>query len=249
MEHSEERLKGKRVLVTGGGGGVGRNVAKRMVAAGARVLITDRDEAALRAVRDNLSEGPGDIALIAANAASAEGIDQTFAKVDEWLGGLDILVACTGIGALPLMKLDDADWRNVIETNLVSYVAATKQSIDRIKASGVTDGMIILVGSISVHIKAVGESVYNASKGGVALFAETLRKELMAEQIRLTLIEPGAIGTHLQPYADDKLAEFVEQYEMLPPSEVADAIMYAATRPPGVDVVTLRIEPLRQKIC
>jgi 3-hydroxy acid dehydrogenase / malonic semialdehyde reductase len=249
MDSAESKLQGKRVLVTGGAGGVGRNVATRMVAAGARVLITDRDEAALRAVRDLLSGGPGDIDLVAANAASADGIVQTFAKVDEWLGGLDILVACTGIGALPLMELDNADWRNVIETNLVSYVAATKGAIDRIKASGVDDGMIILVGSISVHIKAVGESVYNASKGGVALFAETLRKELMAENIRLTLIEPGAIGTHLQPFPDEKLAEFVEQYEMLPPAEVADAIMYAATRPKGVDVVTLRIEPLRQKIC
>lgn len=249
MEKPEDRLKDKRVLVTGGAGGVGRNIAARMVMAGASVLITDRDEAALGAVRDSLGGGPGDIDIVAADAATADGIAQTFAKVDDWLGGLDILVACTGIGALPLMELDDADWRAVIDTNLVSYVAATKQAINRIKASGVTDGMIILVGSISVHIKAVGESVYNASKGGVALFAETLRKELMAEKIRLTLIEPGAIGTHLQPYSDDKLAEFVESHEMLPPAEVADAIMYAATRPPGVDVVTLRIEPLHQKVC
>lgn len=250
MERPEDRLKDKRVLITGGAGGVGRNVAARMVMAGASVLITDRDEAALRAVRDSLrTHGPGDIDIVEADASTAEGIARTFAKVDEWLGGLDILVACTGIGALPLMELDDADWRAVIDTNLVSYVAATKHAIARIKASGVTNGMIILVGSISVHIKAVGESVYNASKGGVALFAETLRKELMAEQIRLTLIEPGAIGTHLQPYSDEKLSEFVEHYEMLPPAEVADAIIYAATRPPGVDVVTLRIEPLRQKIC
>lgn len=250
MESPDKRLQGKRVLVTGGAGGVGRNVAARMVKAGARVLITDRDAEALNAIcADLATAGWGEIAAVPANAASPEGIAATFAWVDDWLGGLDILVACTGIGALPLMELADADWRNVIETNLVSYVAATKGAIDRIKASGVDDGMIILVGSISVHIKAVGESVYNASKGGVALFAETLRKELMAENIRLTLIEPGAIGTHLQPFSDEKLAEFVEQYEMLPPAEVADAILYAATRPKGVDVVTLRIEPLRQKIC
>ena len=105
------------------------------------------------------------------------------------------------------------------------------------------------MGSISVHIKAVGESVYNASKGGVALFAETLRKEMIREKIRVTLIEPGAIATHLQPYSADRLQEFEEGLEMLPASEVAEAIMFAATRPPGVDVVTLRIEPLNQKIC
>src|SRR5690606_14374687 len=118
------------------------------------------------------------------------------------------------------------------------------KAIDRIRTSGREDGQIILVGSISVHIKAVGESVYNASKGGVALFAETLRKELTPEKIRVTLIEPGAIATHLQPYDDAKLAELEDRLEMLPAGEVAEAIMFAATRPPGVDVVTLRIEPL-----
>jgi NAD(P)-dependent dehydrogenase (short-subunit alcohol dehydrogenase family) len=241
-------LQGKRVLITGGAGGVGRNVARRMLEAGARVLISDRSDDGLRPVLEALRE-QGEIEAVAADVSSGDGVAHLFARADEWLGGLDILVACTGVPAAPLMETDDAEWRNVINANLMSYVACTKGAIDRIKASGVTDGMIILVGSISVHIKAVGESVYNASKGGVALFAETLRKELMPERIRLTLIEPGAIGTHLQPYSDDRLAEFVAAQEMLPADEVADAIMYAATRPPNVDVVTLRIEPLNQKIC
>lgn len=241
-------LQGKRVLVTGGAGGVGRAVAKRMVEAGARVLISDRSDDGVRPVVDALKD-MGEIDGVAADVSQRDGVARLFVRADAWLGGLDILVACTGVGAAPLMETDDAEWRNVIDTNLMSYVACTKGAIDRIKASGVSDGMIILVGSISVHIKAVGESVYNASKGGVALFAETLRKELMSERIRLTLIEPGAIGTHLQPYPDDRLAEFVEAQEMLPADEVADAILYAATRPPNVDIVTLRIEPLHQKIC
>jgi len=241
-------LQGKRVLITGGAGGVGRNVARRMVEEGARVLISDLSDEALRRVVDELKDF-GEIDAVAADVSNGDGVAQLFARADAWLEGLDILVACTGVPAAPLMETDDAEWRNVINANLMSYVACTKGAIARIKASGVTDGMIILVGSISVHIKAVGESVYNASKGGVALFAETLRKELMAERIRLTLIEPGAIGTHLQPYSAEKLAEFVAAEEMLPAAEVADAIMYAATRPPNVDVVTLRIEPLNQKIC
>jgi NADP-dependent 3-hydroxy acid dehydrogenase YdfG len=144
--------------------------------------------------------------------------------------------------------MDEAGWRYVIDSNLLSYVACTKRAIERIKAGGSREGMIILIGSISVHIKAVGESVYNASKGGVALFAETLRKEMIPEKIRVTLIEPGAIATHLQPYDDARLAEFEQGQEMLPAAEVAEAIMFAATRSPGVDVVTLRIEPLNQKI-
>lgn len=241
-------LQGKRVLITGGAGGVGRAVAERMLKQGARVLITDRDEGHLRPLVEALAS-QGEIASITADLSGAPGLQRMFGKVDEWLGGLDILVACAGVGSGPLMEMDDAGWRYVIDSNLVSYVACTKGAIDRIKAGRRGDGMIILVGSISVHIKAVGESVYNAAKGGVASFAETLRKELIPEGIRLTLIEPGAIASALQPFPPEERQRQVEAHKMLPAAEVAEAILFAATRPAGVDVVTLRIEPLDQKIC
>lgn len=241
-------LTGKRVLITGGAGGVGRAVAERMVAQGARVLIADRGELELRGVTEAIGKD-GEIEAVTADLSSPTGLQRMFERVDGWLGGLDILVACAGVGSGPLMEMADADWRYVIESNLVSYVACTKGAIERIKAGGGTTGMIILVGSISVHIKAVGESVYNAAKGGVASFAETLRKELIPEGIRLTLIEPGAIGSAMQDaYSAEQRDREMQAFKMLPPGEVADAIMFAATRPAGVDVVTLRIEPLVQKI-
>jgi NAD(P)-dependent dehydrogenase (short-subunit alcohol dehydrogenase family) len=240
-------LERKRILITGGAGAVGRAVAERMLAQGAKVFITDREESDLPSVLDNLGQS-GTIMGIAADLSTREGMARMFGRLDEVLGGLDMLVACAGVGSGPLMEMDDEGWRYVIESNLSSYVACTKGAIDRIKAAGARDGMIILVGSISVHIKAVGESVYNAAKGGVASFEETLRKELMPESIRLTLIEPGAIGSAMQPFSAEERARFVRENKMLDPAEVAEAIMFAATRPPGVDVVTLRIEPLVQKI-
>jgi 3-hydroxy acid dehydrogenase/malonic semialdehyde reductase len=232
-------LKGRRVLITGGAGGVGRETAARMIAGGARVVSADIPSATRHAA--------GSL-IFAGNLARQDQLDRLFQFVDGQLGGLDILVACAGLPADSLMAISDAGWRQVIDANLVSYLGCTKKAIDRIRKSGREDGQIILVGSISVHIKAVGESVYNASKGGVAMFAETLRKEMIPERIRVTLIEPGAIATHLQPYSDAKLSEFEQNLEMLPASEVAEAICFAASRPAGVDVVTLRIEPLVQKI-
>ncbi len=234
-----ERLAGRRVVLTGGAGGVGRETAARMVAAGARVVSADIPGATQHA------EGT---VTFSGDLAQQEEIDRLFRFADDQLGGVDVLVACAGLPADSLMAIDDTGWRRVLDANLVSYVGCTKRAIERIRVSGREDGQVILVGSISVHIKAVGESVYNASKGGVALFAETLRKEMIPEKIRVTLIEPGAIATHLQPFSDDKLAKFEKSLEMLPAAEVADAILFAATRPPGVDVVTLRIEPLVQKI-
>lgn len=236
----ENRLSGRRVLVTGGAGGVGRETARRMVALGAKVISAD--------IAGATRHAPGTTTFAGDLARQVE-IERLFALVDQELGGLDILVGCAGLPSDSLMDISDAGWRQVIDANLVSYVGCTKKALERIRQNGRDDGQIILVGSISVHIKAVGESVYNASKGGVALFAETLRKEMIPEKIRVTLIEPGAIATHLQPYSDEKLHEFEDKLEMLPASEVAESILFAATRPPGVDVVTLRIEPLVQKIC
>ena len=236
---ADSRLAGQRVLITGGAGGVGRETARRMLAAGARVVSADIPGAERHA--------EGSIAF-AGDLARQDEIERLFGFVDDQLGSLDILVACAGLPSDPLMSISEAGWRQVIDANLVSYVGCAKKAVERIRNNGREDGQLIFVGSISVHIKAVGESVYNASKGGVALFAETLRKEMISEKIRVTLIEPGAIATHLQPFSDEKLHEFEDRQEMLPAGEVAEGIMFAATRPPGVDVVTLRIEPLVQKI-
>ncbi|MBU3077844.1 SDR family oxidoreductase [Sphingomonas quercus] len=241
-------LDGKRILITGGAGGVGRAVAERMLAAGGRVLLSDREDAALRELAERLGSSGGEIATATVELSDPAGPARLFQRVDEWLGGLDILVACAGVGSGPLSEMDDAGWRHVIDSNLVSYVACTKGAVERIKAGGTREGMIILVGSISVHIKAVGESVYNAAKGGVASFAETLRKELIPDGIRLTLIEPGAIASSMQPFPPEERQRMMEDNKLLPPAQVAEAILFAATRPAGVDVVTLRIEPLDQKI-
>ena len=244
-----QMLAHRKILVTGGSGGVGRAVATRMAAGGARLLVTDRIEGHLRELVDELkSNGSPQIAYVAADLSNPQGISEVFERVDDWLGGLDLLVACAGVGSGPLMEMDDAGWRSVLDTNLASYVACTRLAIDRMRRSGRDDCLVILVGSISVHIKAVGESVYNAAKGGVASFAETLRKEMIPEKIRVTLIEPGAIGSAMQPFSPAQRSEMMREHKLLPPEEVAEAIMFAATRRPGVDVVTLRIEPLDQKI-
>jgi 3-hydroxy acid dehydrogenase / malonic semialdehyde reductase len=220
-----------------------------MAAQGACVLLTDRSVGDLYHLAERMEAGGSPaIDFVAADLCTSDGIAAVFDRVDEALGGLDLLVACAGVGSGPLMEMDDAGWRYVLESNLASYVACTRFAVERMRDSGREDCILILVGSISVHIKAVGESVYNAAKGGVASFAETLRKELMPENIRVTLIEPGAIGSAMQPFSASERMTMMQEHRLLPPEEVAEAIMFAATRDKGVDVVTLRIEPLHQKI-
>jgi 3-hydroxy acid dehydrogenase / malonic semialdehyde reductase len=222
-------------------------VTRQLAEAGAKLLLTDRDAHGLERAAEE-SGDTGQVLTHVADLATRHGVATLFDEVDAELGRLDILIACAGVGSDPLMAFSDDSWRDVIESNLVSYVACTRQAIARIRRAPRGTGSVILLGSISVHIKAVGESVYNAAKGGVASFAETLRKELIPEEIRVTLIEPGAIGSAMQPFDEDERARRVAVQQLLPPDEVADAILFAATRPPGVDCVTLRIEPMDQKI-
>ena len=240
-------LKDRRVLITGGAGGVGRALTRRLLDEGAQIVLTDRDQTTLDTFVAEVGR-PEALWADAADLSCQEEVEHVFNRVDTELGGLDVLVACAGVGSEPLLAFANDSWRDVIESNLVSYVACTQLAIERIRHAPEGTGSIILLGSISVHIKAVGESVYNAAKGGVASFAETLRKELIPEKIRVTLIEPGAIGSGMQPFDAEERARRVASHQLLPPDEVAEAILFAATRPAGVDCVTLRIEPMDQKI-
>jgi NAD(P)-dependent dehydrogenase (short-subunit alcohol dehydrogenase family) len=237
-------LEDKRVLLTGASGGVGRALATRLASEGARLVLADRHAASHGAAE----EGPGAGHVVIADLGTAQGVAEVFDAVDRELGGLDILIAAAGIGSEPLMAFTDESWRDVIESNLVSYVACTRAAVERIRRSPRGEGSVVLIGSISVHIKAVGESVYNAAKGGVASFAETLRKELIPDAIRVTLIEPGAIGSAMQPFTPAERAAQIAEQTLLAPAEVAEAVVFAITRPVGVNCVTLRIEPMVQKI-
>ncbi|MCD2322772.1 SDR family oxidoreductase [Sphingomonas sp. IC-56] len=238
-------LTGKRILVTGGTTGIGRETVKLLVAQGAHVLTFGRSQGPLDELLAEASAGPGQIFGITADAGTKDGLDKVFVSVDQMLAGLDMLVACAALGADPLTEMAEDDWRYVIETNLVGYLASAQRAITRLEASG--GGHLLFVGSISTEIKAAGESVYSATKAGIQAFAETLRKEISAQKnIKVSVIQPGSVETDMQECTDEEKAEAVKKQQMLHSEEVADAIVWVLTRP-RANIVNLRIEPLDQK--
>ena len=235
-------LKGKRILVTGGTTGIGRETVTLLAAQGARVLTFGRSQGPLDEVVQQA--GTGQVFGVTADAGTREGLDTVFAAVDDRLGGLDMLVACAALGADPLTEMAEDDWRYVIETNLVGYLASAQRAIQRMEQAG--GGHLLFVGSISTEIKAAGESVYSATKAGVQAFAETLRKEISASKnIKISVIQPGSVETDMQECSDEEKAEALEKQQMLHATDVADAIVWALTR--SANIVNLRIEPLDQK--
>lgn len=238
-----QSIAGRRILVTGGTTGIGRATVLSLAALGGRVMTFARDRAALRdtLTAAGLSEHCG----LAADASDPEDLEKVFAAVDERLGGIDVLVACAALGAGPLHEMEDADWRYVVETNLMGSLACARAAILRMLEKG--GGHIVLLSSISPDIKAPGESVYAATKAGVDAFALTLRKEVGGRGIRVSVIQPGSVGSDMQPCSAEAQREAIAKGEMLFAEEIAEAIVFVLTRSARCDIPMLRIEPIRQK--
>ncbi|WP_260596634.1 SDR family oxidoreductase [Sphingomonas endolithica] len=238
-------VAGKRVLVTGGTAGIGRATVAMFAKEGAHVMTFGRHQSSLDESLADAAGVAGSAEGLIADVATAEDMDRVFAAVDDKLGGIDLLVTCAAIGAEPLYEMAEDDWRRVIETNLIGTLAAARRAIPRMEAQG--GGQLIFVGSISVDIKKPGESVYAATKAGIQAFAETLHKEVADKNIKVSVIEPGSVATPMQECSDDEKAKAIADHEMLFADDVAEAILFAATRSAGADIVNLRIEPVRQK--
>lgn len=237
-------LAGKRILVTGGTTGIGRSTVHLLVGEGAKVLTFGRHKPELDQALADAPTGPGEALGLVADSSRREGVQTVFSAVDELLGGLDMLVCCAALGAQPIHEMAEDDWRYVVETNLVGYLACARAAMERMEGQG---GHLLFVSSISPIIKAAGESVYSATKAGVEAFAETLRKETTDRDLKITVIQPGSVDTDMQECSGDDKREAVEKEEMLHAEEVAEAILFALTRSHRTDVVTLRIEPRLQK--
>jgi 3-hydroxy acid dehydrogenase / malonic semialdehyde reductase len=212
---------------------------------GARVLTFGRHEPELRDALASFADIGGEVIGLTADIATREGLKQVFKAVDDRLGGIDILVCNAALGAQPIHEMEDDEWRYVIETNLVGYLACARAALERMRGAG--GGHLVFVSSISTIIKAEGESVYSATKAGIEAFAETLRKEIAEENIKISVIQPGSVNTDMQECSEDEKREAVRNEEMLHAEEIAEGILFILTRSHRTDVVNMRIEPRLQK--
>jgi NAD(P)-dependent dehydrogenase (short-subunit alcohol dehydrogenase family) len=184
-------LAGKRVVVTGGTSGIGAATVERFRAEGANaVAIADRDV-----------DDPG----LLCDVGDAESVAAAFARVDELLGGVDVLIANAGISIRkPFLEIEEADWRRVLDVNLTGVFFCAQQAARRMTESGV----ILMTASTNGLTGHPFYADYNASKAGVILLAKTMALEL-APRIRVNAVCPGYVLTPMQraEYSDEMLAE------------------------------------------
>jgi NADP-dependent 3-hydroxy acid dehydrogenase YdfG len=244
----KESLSGKRVLITGGTTGIGREITLLLTSLGADCLVCGRTQeqieetiAAVNAVDNNAS-----CYGIVADLAENNDIEELFNQVDEQLGGLDILInnAALAYGSVTEGAYDDISY--IVQTNLTAYLACTQLAAKRMEGTG--RGHILNIGSMSADVREQGSSVYVATKAGIQGFSEALRKELNPMNIKITLIEPGSVDTDMQPGSRSEKLQQIGTQEMLPAEDIAMAVGFCLVQDQRCDVVEMKIRPHMQLI-
>ncbi len=177
-------FQGQVAIVTGGGGGIGTAVAAQMLDAGARVASFDRA---------NRPGPPGAVSVPCDLADGAE-VAAAITRVVRDEGRLDFVVHCAGITRdRSLARMTDAEWSEVIDTNLGSAFHLVRGAIAPLREAG--GGAIVLVSSINAERGKAGQANYAASKAGLIGFARTAARELGRHGIRVNVVAPGWVDT------------------------------------------------------
>jgi NADP-dependent 3-hydroxy acid dehydrogenase YdfG len=247
FHYQPETVADKSILITGGTTGIGRSTAILLAAQGARVMIFGRHEQELDEAMTDIRQAGGEVRGLTADVSDPEDIRRVFQEFDRQLDHLDILINNAALGYGSIMEGGYPEWEYILKTNLLGYMAMTHEAVERMKASGW--GHIVNIGSMSADVREKDSSVYVATKSGIQGFTEALRKEVNPLGIKVTLIEPGAVGTDMQSqYSPQEQRRQIEKMEMLRAEDIAACVLYTITQPKRCDVVSLQIRPHLQSI-
>jgi NADP-dependent 3-hydroxy acid dehydrogenase YdfG len=234
---STQRLDSQTALVTGATRGIGLAIARALAAEGCNLILTGRDEAALRRVSRELASARIKVLAHACDVRNPESVDDLFRAARKQFRRLDILINNAGIAHanLTVDKLPLPLWKDVIDTNLTGMFLVTQGALGLMKRGGT------IVNNLSIAANRVfaGSAAYIASKHGALGFSNALREESRSKGIRVIALLPGATDTEIWntfwPEAPRK--------KMMTPATIAEAVIHAITLPPNATVETLEILP------
>lgn len=196
-----DRFAGQIALVTGGGHGIGRGIARAFAREGATVVVAGRDGEALAETVKLIEDSGGSAAGVTADVTQPDDVARlAAATVADW-GGLDIAVNNAGVfAASPAAELDETAWTHLLAVNLTGVWLSMKHEIGQMLRGG--GGAIVNIGStIGAHLTYPGTGAYAASKAGVSALTRAAAQDYIGHGIRINAVSPGASDTpmSLQP--------------------------------------------------
>ena len=222
------------LVITGASSGIGAATAKRAVEFGYRVTLAARSEAKLAALRDELG-GPDNALALRCDVTSWDDQQALVTRTLEEFGRMDAYFANAGFGAKRGFLEESVEhWRSMIDTNVFGAALSIRASLGHFRRQN--RGHLLLTSSIAGRRTLPG-SLYSATKHAVTAMGEALRAELAETDIKVTLIEPGAVDT---PFFDNPVSNALEA------DDIARAVMFALTQPPHVDVNEILVRPIHQ---
>jgi len=195
-------LKGRRALVTGGGRGIGREIAIDLARQGAQVAIGARTTAQLEEVAASIREAGGRAVVLALDVSRVESVKEGFARAVSELGGVDILVNGAGVApSAPLVRTPDADWHAAIDTNLSGCFYTMREALPGMLERGF--GRVVNIASIAGKTGYPYTAAYAASKHGLIGLTRTAALEVADRGITVNAVCPGYVDT---PMTDGAIA-------------------------------------------
>jgi NADP-dependent 3-hydroxy acid dehydrogenase YdfG len=240
-------LAGRVALVTGASSGIGAAAASALAEAGASVAVCARRTDRLQALVGRIEAAGGTALALPGDVADETVATGIVEAADRHFGRLDILVNAAGvIQAGGVEHADTAQWRRVIDINLLSILYTCKAAIAPIKARG--GGDIVNISSTAGRRVAGVFGPYSTSKFGLTALTEGLRQEVGKAGIRVCLIEPGATTTEVSagvtdPVFKELVRQHVSREGAMKPEDVAAAIVFVVSLPPRANVSELLIRP------
>lgn len=237
---------GRVAVITGASSGIGAATARALHADGYRVALLARRLDRIEALAAELGDGA---IAIAADVTDREQLLAVSTRVRDELGGADVLVNNAGIMLLgPFVTEQHADYRAMIEANLLGAITATEVFLDQLKDG---DGDIVNISSVAGRTARAGNGVYAATKWGINGWSESLRQELLPD-VRVTVIEPGVVDTELPTHITHaETREAVQKgYDQatVTPEEVAEVIAFALSRPRHLVLNEILLRPADQAL-
>jgi NADP-dependent 3-hydroxy acid dehydrogenase YdfG len=244
------KLDGKVAVVTGASSGIGEATVRALAAEGAAVVAGARRKERLDGLVEEVTQDGGRAVAVECDVTDEEQAHDLVHRAVEEYGRIDILVNNAGVMLLSTVGKGLSDqWRQMFEVNVMGLLYATDAAIGHMKEQ--RSGHLVNISSVAGRkVTRDSSGVYAGTKHAVGAISEGLRQELLEDNIRVTIVEPGAVDTELPDHITDEDAREslsgLLKLERLQAEDIAEAIVYAVTQPDRVSVNEILIRPTQQ---